>query len=532
MSREHQLVSIEDDLDASFEAYVRAGQAPGLAYGIVGPDGLSHSRGFGVANDDGAAPDLDTVFPIASMTKSFVACAALIARDRGLLSLEDPVTAYLPEFTGTGTDEHPCDPPTLRMLLSMSGGLTEDNSWVDPFIDQPVARLLERVAAGVRYSHLPGTTFEYSNLGFTLAGLAVGKAAGRPIEDVIRDEILVPLGLTSTWFDNAIPDAAEQVRAQGYSLDLGGEWTPFPPVASAAFAAAGGIQSSVRDLARWIGWLGSAFRPPAPSDTRLSDAAQPGPEAVLSRASRREMQRLHSLDLPAVSIQPEGALRVSVTGYGLGLLVSQELHRGTVVSHSGGLPGFKLFMVWHPDSGHGLVSLTNSHRGDPIELTRRCLMRLLEKHESAAHTVRLWPDTVRLRRDTERLIRNWDDDLAGRLFAENIEFDRPLALRRRDIEALTDQVGPLLPQRPVGEVTSSATAADVTWTIPGERGDLVVMLHLTPVNPAQIQELEVRAMTRERPIGARPHDISAHRGHLGDASITPLTNVRVIVPGT
>ena len=52
----------------------------------------------------------------------------------------------------------------------MSGGLTEDNSWVDPFIDTPVADIVARIKGGLNYSWLPGNTFEYSNLGYTLAG--------------------------------------------------------------------------------------------------------------------------------------------------------------------------------------------------------------------------------------------------------------------------------------------------------------------------------------------------------------------------
>ncbi|HET7174165.1 MAG TPA: serine hydrolase domain-containing protein, partial [Nocardioidaceae bacterium] len=137
MSDETIAVPIETELDALFGQYPAADQSRGLVYGLVGPEGLIHCAGFGVVDEDGSAPDEHTLFPIASMTKSFIAATALIARDRGLLSLEDPVTRFLPEYSASGSGEEPCDPPTLRMLLSMAGGLTEDNSWVDPFIDMP-----------------------------------------------------------------------------------------------------------------------------------------------------------------------------------------------------------------------------------------------------------------------------------------------------------------------------------------------------------------------------------------------------------
>lgn len=518
MSSEQLRVTVQDELDALFAAYPASGQSRGLVYGIVGPEGLVHDAGFGVANDAGRVPDADTVFPIASMSKSFVAAAALVARDRGLLSLDDPITKYFPQFAGTGTIESTPEPPSLRELFSMSGGLTEDNSWVDPFIDQPVEQLLSRIG-GLNYSHIPGTTFEYSNLGYTLAGLAVGVAAGQPIEQFTREVIFEPLGLASTFFDNETGRADGKDRAVGYSLDAGGEWVGFPVVASAAFAAAGGIQSTVRDLARWVTFLGSAYRPAHSED-----------DAVLSRSSRREMQRLHQLDLTTLGVQPEGGLSLGVTGYALGLMVTEHLVRGTIVAHAGGLPGFLLYMIWHPESGHGLVTLTNSHRGDPIELTRRAHLLLLDREDAPARTVRLWPETVRLRREVEALIRHWSDERAAEVFAENVDFDRPLAERRAEIEDMVAQIGPLLPPRAQHDVLSAVTGADMTWIVPGERGDLTVMIHLTPVSPAQLQELEIRCEPHGKPVSSRPSDISGRRARAGRPNISALGNVRVEFP--
>ena len=521
MSREYMRIRLEDELDAQFRGYVESGQSPGLAWGLVSADGLVYENGFGVADDEGRTPTADTVFPIASMSKSFVACSAVIAQERGLLSLDDAITKHLPQFRAVEVDGTPSalPDPTLRQLFSMSGGLTEDNSWVDPFIDQSVDALLGLLDGGVTYSHTPGTVYEYSNLGYTLAGIAIGRAVGQPIEAFVRTEVFEPLGLTSTFFDNEPGRPGGLHRASGYSLDLNGNWASYPPVASAAFAAAGGIQSTVRDLARWVGWLASAYRP---------DADQ-GP-MVLSAAGRREMQRLHQLDLTSLAIQGDGGVAPSVGGYALGLRVQQDLHRGAIVSHAGGLPGFKLFMVWHPESGRGVVSLTNSHRGDPIELTRRALMRTLAYHDEAAFTVRIWPETLRLRQEAERLIRNWSDERAQSIFADNIDFDRPLFVRRREIDDAVAEVGPLLAVRPLTDVLSAVTGADVTWTVPGTTGDLIVMIHLTPVRPARIQEFEVRATGHDRPINSRLLDISDRRTGMGPAALTPLNNVRVEMP--
>lgn len=517
MSSESSAVPIKDELDALFGAYVAANQAPGLAYGIVSTDGLTHSAGFGIANPSRATPTPDTPFPIASMSKSFTAAAVLLCRDRGLMSLDEPITKYYPTFRATGAPDGEVDPPTIRMLLSMSSGLTEDNSWVDPQIGMTEEELVELVSAGMKYSHTPGTVYEYSNTGYTLAGLALQKATGRRIEEFVTSEILEPLGMSSTSFSPS--DFADDVRAAGYSLDEEDNWVPFPIAESGAFAAAGGIVSTVRDLAVWVTWLGEAFRP-----------GRSLGRDVLSRASRRELQRLESFDAPFYALEPDGSWRLFVGGYALGLRVSYELHYGTVISHAGGLPGYKLFMCWHPDSGRGLVVLTNSHRGDPVSLAHDALLRLLGYEKTPATTVSLWPETVQARVKAEQLIRQWDDTLADELFAENVDFDRKLSLRRRDIERLVGEVGPLRPGRPVNEVISAATAADVTWSIPGERGELICMVHLTPLDPPRVQELVVEAVPGDRPRSAAPYDVSPRRAGLGAASLGAGPNVRVIVP--
>lgn len=518
MSEETIAVPLETELDAFFAQYTAADQARGLVYGLTTEDGLAHWTGFGVANDDGLVPNADTVFPIASMSKSFVACAALVARDHGHLSLSDPITAHVPEFVMSGEGVAIESPPTIEMLFSMCGGLTEDNSWVDPFIDLPTEALLTQINRGVRFSHYPGAEYEYSNLGFALAGLAVSRAVGRPLEDYVRDVLFTPLGLASTFFDSAVPAGVE--HATGYSLDTNGHWVPFPPQASDAFAPAGGIVSTVRDLATWITWLGSAFRPPRGEDAN----------AILTRTSRRELQRIHVAGPPALVVGANGSIQLANGGYALGLRVTSDLHRGTFLSHAGGLPGFTLFMTWHPGSGHGAVVLTNSHRGDPIALCTEALGRALSRHEAPASTVALWPETVALRDRVEELIRGWDDELASHVLASNVDFDRPLSERRAEIERLVEDVGPLLGPRPRPEIVSAVTPADITWSIPGQNGELLCMIHLTPVEPVQVQELVVKAFPPDRPRAAIPVDISPRRAQSGEAYITPITNVRILVP--
>jgi CubicO group peptidase (beta-lactamase class C family) len=515
MSAEEAAVPLKTEIDALFGQHVAAGQSPGLAYGMTTADGLDYSGGFGFANADGLVPDTDTIFPIASMSKSFVAAAALIARDRGLLSLTDPITKYVPEFVVANIDADTEGIPTVEMLFSMCGGLTEDNSWVDPFIDLPTEELLAQVAKGVRLSRYPGAAFEYSNLGFTLAGIAVSREAGQRLEDFVRENLFEPLGLTNTHFDSDLPEGGR--RATGYAHSSDDIWVPFEPQRSDAFAAAGGIVSTVRDLAVWITWLGSAFRPRRDDDID-----------VLSRVSRREMQRAHVNFPPALIVGPGGAVHAPNGGYALGLVATSDLHTGTVVTHSGGLPGFRLFMIWHPESGNGCVALTNSQRGDAYSLVNDALGRTLRRTDAQAVSVRLWPETMALSAQVESLIRQWDDELAAQVFSGNVDFERPLSQRRAEIEEAVAEIGPLRASGGRVDIVSAVTAADVTWSIPGENGQLLCMIHLTPVDPPQVQELIVRAASGPR--ATVPTEIAPARAAFAHAAISPTKNVLIEQP--
>ncbi|MCL2453877.1 MAG: beta-lactamase family protein [Micrococcales bacterium] len=503
MSSETDLVAVEDDLDATFAAYVGAGHAPGLVYGLVGPEGLTHSLGVGCADDSGRLLDERTRFPVASISKGMTGAMLLICRERGLLGLDDPITAWVPELRltgpgagGLGADGlDTVDPPTLRQLASMSGGLTEDNSWTDVQIDMAPETLAARLAAGVRLTGAPGVAFDYANLGYALLQLAVERAAGEPFGPLVTAELFEPLGLADTSF-SPTSHGVERL-AVGHVRDEG-RWVGLPPLEARAFAGAAGAVSSVADLARWVAWLADGF---------ATDGPDRGP---LRRAARRELQRVETVIPPQVSAQPEGTWAFQVAGYGLGLVVEHDLRHGVVVSHTGGLPGYRLHVRWHA-SGLGLVVATTSHRGDPITLAVRALSRLLVARDVPARTVRLWPETVAARRDVELLVRGWDDAVASRLFAENVEVDRPLLERRAQIERLVAEVGPLRDPLPAADVIGAASPAEVTWSIPGERGELVCMVHLTGTEPPAVQEMVVRARVGGAARSGAPGDVSERR---------------------
>lgn len=148
-------------VDALFERFVRDGGAPGIAFGITLGGRLVHSGAFGSVRVEtpAATPTADSVFRVASMTKSFTAAAVLLLRDRGALSLDADIKTYLPEFNAAGAPDG-APPLTLRLLLSMNAGLATDDPWGDRLEDLDAAAFGEMLARGFSYIHAPGTRYE------------------------------------------------------------------------------------------------------------------------------------------------------------------------------------------------------------------------------------------------------------------------------------------------------------------------------------------------------------------------------------
>src|SRR4029077_8274063 len=127
-----KLQSAMPEIDRIFRVYATDKKIPGLIWGVVIDGQVAHLGSFGVR--DRASQALvtpDTAFRIASMTKSFTALAVLKLRDDGQLSLEDPVSRWIPEFAAMERPTRDTPLLTIRQLLSHSAGLPEDNPWGD-----------------------------------------------------------------------------------------------------------------------------------------------------------------------------------------------------------------------------------------------------------------------------------------------------------------------------------------------------------------------------------------------------------------
>jgi CubicO group peptidase (beta-lactamase class C family) len=486
--------------DAIAADFLQRGGAPGISYGIVAGGRLVHSAGFGARSLGDTAPGPDTVFRIASMSKSFTASAVLLLRDAGKLGLDDAAEQYVPELAAWPGVTPDAGRITIRNLLTMSAGFATDDPWGDRQQGLPAEAFGELLAGGLSVNWAPATRFEYSNLGYAVLGRVITAASGTEYSEFVRARLLEPLGMTRTGFtaeefggvsgpagSSASLLAAGGNLAQGYrSGPAGWEAVPFEPYG--AFAPMGGVFSTVADLAAWVNGFSSAF-PPGSAEGHPRVFGHP-----LAPASRREMQLPQAVTAwRAPERLPGGGLGAPAY-YGFGLFVDEDPSLGRTVTHSGGYPGFGSNMRWHPATGIGVIALGNGTYCGMSALTGLILPAIVpaspRRHVALAPASAVggpWPETVRAQDAVDALLRSWDDEAADALFAENVAWDAPYGERRAAIGQVRDRIGDFAPdpERPA----ESDTPAHRRWWLTGPRGTVQAQLQLSPQRPPLVQSL-------------------------------------------
>ena len=468
-------------LDEAFRASRAERHVPGMAWGVVRDGSLVHAAGDGTLRDgETRLPDERSVFRIASMTKSFTAATILQLRDEGRLQLDDPVAAHVAALEGWGAPTADAGPITIRQLLTMSAGLPTDDPWGDRQQALPLDAFDALLRARPVIAWTPGTTFDYSNLGYGILGRVITAVAGDEYGDVVRARLLRPLGMASSVFhEEEVP--ADQL-AHGYVRE-GDALVREGRDVYGALASMGGLYSTVADLGRWVAWFLDAV--PARDETEEG--------TVLRRASRREMQQAHrvfgpELEAHAAHVAPA----VVAGGYGFGLAAMSDAELGITINHGGGYPGFGSYMVWHPASGIGIVGLANLRYAAPRDLADRQLAALVAADGVVRRRVRPSPATEALRPVVMSLLDGWDDAVADAGFAMNLDLDQPRAARRAAMEAAVEQIGPLEPDpdRP----DESWSPAHAAWWLRGPGGWLRVGMLTTPEPRPTIQTLSLRVV--------------------------------------
>lgn len=427
--RKERLAAAFPEIERYFVSRVASDHLPGLAFGIVIDGELAYGKGLGLRDVAASAPaDLDTAFRIASMTKSFTALSILKLRDEGRLSLEDPVARHVKELAGLPYPTRDTAPLTLRQLLTHSEGFPEDNPWGDRQLAVGDDVLARWMSAGIPFATPPGTAYEYSNYGFAILGQVVTRVSGLRYRDYVEQNILRPLGMTSTrWDATAVPAGH---LAKGYQWK-DSAWKEEPLLADGAFGAMGGLITTGHDLARYVSFLLSAWPPRDDADT--------GP---VRRSSVREMQQNgRAIPLSVTRPTPDGPLRAVSGHYGFGLGFSQTCDTRLVVSHSGGLPGFGSIMRMLPEQGVAVFAMANRTYAPAGALAREATEILGRTGALLPRELPASPALVSARGSIAALLESWDDAAATALAADNFLLDRPRAERREEMARLHESHG-------------------------------------------------------------------------------------------
>lgn len=321
-------------------------QIPGVSAAIVHDQQVLWSGGFGKADlATGKPAGAETLYSICSISKLFTSIAVMQQRDAGKLSLYDPVARHLPWFAlkrSEGEGE-----VTIEGLLTHASGLPRESDhayWSAPdFVFPTREQVIERLN-GQEPLYAPETSFQYSNLGITLAGECVAAVSGRTYADYVRHEILAPLGLRNTT-----PEMPENERGQrlatGYAaLDREGKRQPLPFFKTNGIAPAAGYASTVEDLARFASWQ---FR-----------LLEKGGSEVLKATTLREMHRVHW-------VEPD-----LETLWGLGFSVWRNDSK-LLVGHGGSCPGYRSQLLLMPEERIATVVMANAQGVEAQRLAQR-----------------------------------------------------------------------------------------------------------------------------------------------------------------
>lgn len=466
-------------IDAHFSRFQQTAHAPGLVYGIVRDGKLVHVSAMGVQDIEARRPvDAQSLFRIASMSKAFTALAILKLRDEGKLTLDALAEVYVPELRGWRYLTS--DSPRIRVrdLLSHVGGFVTDDPWGDRQQVLSESEFTRMLRDGVPFTRAPQTAYEYSNFGYALLGRIVTNVSRRPYKDYIEQEIMRPLGMTSTGYDISASDQAR--RSLGYRWE-NEAFAREPDMAHGTFGAMGGVQTSATDYARWVAFLLLAW----PS----RDGAEEGP---VKRATVRELSQ--GLNFPQITRRPgtSGSACSQALTYGMGMRIAIDCEVGLTLAHGGGYPGYGSYVLLLPDHGIGVFAFANRTYAGPTGPVWDATMEL---HKGGWLTGRSLGISDALARAYAAAAAMYDAGAidAGRgMLAMNFLMDRSEENWKREFARLKGETGTCRTDAPIR--ATGTLAGSFTWAC--ERANIDGNILLAPTNPPTIQALRLSVPVR------------------------------------
>jgi CubicO group peptidase (beta-lactamase class C family) len=324
------------ELAAKLSDFVTENRLPGATAAVVRGDELAWIASTGFADQDARRPGQpDTLYRIASITKTFTGTAVMQLRDAGRLDLDDPAVTYLPELRNAVSPFAAIETVTIRRMLSHESGLAAEppgTDWSVPLY-QGAPKVTLAQASDIVLTLPPNRQHKYSDIAYQLLGEIVTRVSGTPYPRYVQESILDPLGMSATAFEPLEQPLLDR-RATGYDWRTVADQLDPAPAMSPVWAE-GGLWSCAEDMARWLSFQLRAYRP-LPADS-----------PVLSAASLREMHKPRYL-----------ADDDWTSAWGISWSANRPDHV-TWIQHSGAMPGFSSTVCFDPRTQVGAIVLIN-----------------------------------------------------------------------------------------------------------------------------------------------------------------------------
>ncbi|WP_325201444.1 serine hydrolase domain-containing protein [Flavobacterium sp.] len=461
-------------IEAMMSDYSKECHLPGLAYGLVVDGKLIHTGNQGYSNiSQNIFANSKSAFRIASMTKSFTAMAILKLRDESKLKLDDPAYLYIPEMKEIkylSADAHPI---TISNLLTHTAGFPEDNPWGDRQLATTDDQLISMIKKGISFSSNPGTTFEYSNMGYAMLGYIIKRVSGQSYQNYITKNILLPLGMTHTYWE--YDDVPKKDLAKGYRW-LNNQWQEQPMLHDGTYGAMGGLITTIEDFAKYMSFYLSASPPSNDQDN--------GP---VKRSSVRELQYPWNFIQVYDKSNSKDVTCPSAAAYCYGLGWVKDCKNIVSVGHSGGLPGFGSNWRILPGYGIGIVSFSNLTYAPMNKINTQILDKIIDLAKLQPEKLPTSAILNQRKNELINLLPAWKNPEASPVFAENFFLDYSIDSLRKEAKTIFNNAGKITN---VQELIPENNLRG-SFVMEGEKSDIEISFTLTPENPPLIQEYHI-----------------------------------------
>ncbi len=335
---------------AAWNRVVATWRADLVEQGVVGGSlGLVHAGHLVRLETHGSADlatdrpvDQETIYHWASITKTFTAIAIMQLRDRGLLSLDDPIVRYVPELRDVHNPFGSMEEITIRHLLSHSAGFraatwpwSEGKPW-EPYEPTEWSQLVAMMPY-TRILFEPGSKYSYSNPGIIFLGRVIEKVSGDVFEAYMEKNVFRPLGMRRTYYDRT-PWHLLPYRSNHYFVRAGTPEAGGLDFNTGITVSNGGLNAPITDMARYLGFLMGS--PPEDVDADM----------ILARPSLEEMWR---------AVVPIGESEIGAESMGLCFFLYDSGGR-RLVGHTGTQRAFYSFFIMDPQAKVAAIGAFNS----------------------------------------------------------------------------------------------------------------------------------------------------------------------------